>query len=217
MQTLTKEIIEHGLADRVILDSQLERLVSGSRQRRHHLVNRAMKSGELLRLCRGAYVLNSTFRDHPAHPFALAQAFIPGSYVSFETALAFHGWIPEAVRAVACVTPGRKSAAYEHPVLGSFHFYPLAIGSGCFLELVERRQSEKQAMLIAKPVRALLDLVCLRKIEWQGMGWLMEGMRIDHDRLRTINHADIQTLDRTYKQSRVKRFLKSLALELGNA
>ena len=216
MQTLTRIINEMKLSNRVLTDAQLARLVEGSDQRRHNLVNRALKAGELLRLRRGTYLLAESLRDYPPHPFALAQAFVPGSYVSFETALAHHGWIPEAVYTTASVTPGRKSLAYEHPVFGSFSFHPLAIEAGYFLELVEREVIADQTMLVAVPIRALMDLVCLRKAEWQGMGWLTEGLRIDLEHLRIVTSADIRTLGLVYKQKRVKSFLKSLSRELGN-
>ena len=216
MQTLTEQLIDEGFNNRVIVDSQLARLTTGTPQRRHNLVNRAMKAGELLRLRRGTYLLAGKYRDYAAHPFALAQAFVPGSYVSFETALAFHGWIPEAVFTTASVTPGRKSYAYNHPQLGSFTFHPLATQAGYFLELVDREQINEQTMLVASPIRALMDLVCLRKSEWQGMKWLQESLRIDEEHLRQITRADIRTLELVYKHKRVKDFLEYLARELGN-
>ena len=216
MQSLTERLIHLELANRVLSDTQLARVVGGSPQRRYGLVNRAMKAGELLRLTRGSYLLAERFRDYPGHPFALAQAFVPGSYVSFETALAHHGWIPEAVYTTASVTPGRKSLDYDHPVFGRFSFHPLAIQAGYFLELVEHIQITQQSLLVAEPFRALMDLVCLRKVEWQGMEWLTEGMRIDYEHLQNITSADIRTLALVYKQKRVNSFLKSLARELGN-
>ena len=216
MQTLTHKIIELGLSNRVLTSPQLARLLEGSKQRRHNLVNRALKAGELLRLRRGCYLLAPIWRDYPPHPFALAQAIVPGSYISFETALSHHGWIPEAVYTTASVTPGRKSLDYEHPAYGSFSFYPLAIQEGCFFELVERKVIAEQPMLVAEPIRALMDLVCLRKIEWQGLSLLTEGLRIDDEHLRNITSADIRTLELVYKQKRVKSFLKLLAKELGN-
>jgi hypothetical protein len=216
MQTLTQELIDRGLANRVLSDAQLGRLLPGSTQRRYHLVNRAMKAGELIRLRRGSYVLDAAFRDFPAHPFALAQVYVPGSYVSFETALAHHGWIPEAVRATASVTPGRKSSNYEHPRFGVFSFSPIAVRLGFFLELVERQQIAQQTMLVAKPIRALMDLVCVRKIEWQGMSWLIDGMRIDYEFLRGVTGADIRTLVSVFHHKRVNGFLRGLARELGN-
>lgn len=216
MQTLTKALIDSGLANRALSESQLRRVVAGSPQRRYHLVNRAMAADELVRLRRGTYLLAPGFRDFPAHPFALAQAFDAGSYVSFETALAHHGWIPEAVRSVACVTPGRKSSAYDHAVFGGFTFYPLAVDPGYFLLGVERLELGGQVALVARPVRALMDMVCLRKQEWQGLAWLTESLRIDLEQLRTITGADIRALDDVYRHKRVHAFLLNLARELGN-
>jgi len=71
-------------------------------------------------------------------------------------------------------------------------------------------------MLVAEPFRALMDLVCLRKVEWQGLDWLVEGMRIDYEYLRGITSADIRTLTSVYKQKRMQLFLESLARESGN-
>jgi hypothetical protein len=114
------------------------------------------------------------------------------------------------------VTPGRKSLDHTHPRYGKFTFSPLAIQTGYFLEMVERIKTSDQTMLIAQPFRALMDLVCLRKTEWQEMAWLIEGMRIDYDNLRQITSAEIRTLTLVYKQKRVSSFLTSLAKELGN-
>ena len=216
MQTLTEQLIDTGFKNRVIADTQLARLIKGTPQRRHSLVNRAMKAGELLRVRRGIYLLAERYRDYGAHPFALAQAFVPGSYVSLETALAHHGWIPEAVYTTASVTPGRKSHEYDHPLLGSFTFQPLATHAGYFLELVDRDQINEQTLLIAEPIRALMDLVCLRKSAWKGMKWLQESLRIDYEHLRQITRADIRTLQLVYKHKRVNDFLESLARESGN-
>jgi hypothetical protein len=216
MKSLTEMILESGRSNRMLNDMQLRRLSGGSDARRYGLVNRALKAGELHRIKRGLYVLDNKYRDHPLHPFALAQVMEAGSYVSLETALAHHGWIPEAVYTTASILPGRKSKRYEHERFGSFSFHPLAIEKGYFLELVLRQQVDKQTMLIAGPLRALMDLVCLRKMEWQGLDWLLDGMRIDYENLRAVNRAEMVTLGLVYKQKRVKMFLHELARELAN-
>jgi len=216
MQTLTKELIKAGLNNRIISDVQLARVFSGSDQRRYHLVNRAVKEAELVRIQRGSYLLASEYRDYPVHPFALAQVFGAGSYVSFESALSHHGWIPEAVYSIASVSPESKSKAVESAHFGQFIFYPLAVNEGRFLELVKHKQITKQSMLVAEPIRALMDLVCHRKKEWQGVEWLTEGLRIDSDQLKKVTGADIRTLMGTYKHKRVREFLTALSKELGN-
>jgi hypothetical protein len=214
VQSLTEHLLEQGLADRVLSERQLDRAVGGPAARRYGLVNRALKAHELIRIRRGLYVLEPRYRTEAPHPFAIAQALAPGSYVSFETALAHHGWIPEATRVTANVVPGRKSSAYEHGTLGSFTFHPLALDPERFLELIEREQLAAQTALIAHPIRALMDLVCLRKLSWQGLRWLTQGMRIDLENLRSVTHEQIDILTGVYKQKRPRQFLSAFANEL---
>lgn len=214
MSTLIKIIIDHGLENRIIAASQLKRIVAGSDQRRYNLVNRAIQSGDLIRLQRGAYILDNKYRKYPCHPFHLAQFLFPGSYVSFETALAYHGWIPEAVYTTAGVVRDRKTRTFEHEKMGAFSFHPLLIQREYYLEKVVRVAVNNQSFFIATPFRALMDLVCFRKKEWSGVDWLISGLRIENEYLQTITAEDFLILDKVYKKKRVKAFLAALRKEL---
>ncbi|GFE83193.1 hypothetical protein GCM10011487_51930 [Steroidobacter agaridevorans] len=214
MQTLTENLLQQGLGDRILTQAQLERALGVSAAARYGLVNRALKADELVQVRRGLYVVSPRLRTEPVHPFALAQAIVHGSYISFETALSYHGWIPESVAVVASVVPGRKSLVLDHPTLGGFSFHPLALNRTSFLEAVEGRQFGSQAALVARPLRALLDLVALRKLEWQGLEFVTEGLRIDSDGLASIGTNDLASLEQLYKQRRPNVFLRRLAGEL---
>ena len=215
MQTMTRYLTQSGLAERIVDERQLDRLVSGSAQRRYSLVNRALKAGELIRVRRGLYVLADDWRHAPVHPFALAQRIEPGSYVSMESALYWHGWIPEAVQTITSMLPGRKRKDYRHERFGLYTYRPLAIRPGGFLEQVRRGQADGQTFLLAGPLRALLDLVCLKKSEWQGMDWLEQGLRIDREVWREVTGADLRALKEVYQHQRVQHFLHELELALG--
>lgn len=216
MQTLTKIIVDQGVANRVLSHSMLEHLVNGSDQRRYSLVNRALKSGELLSIKRGVYVLADKFRNAPVHPYAIAQALAPGSYISAETSLAYHQWIPERVYLTTSIVPGRKSSNLDDDKFGSYSFKPLAIQKGYFLELVERLEFNGQVALVAKPVRALADLICLNKTEWQGLNWLSDSYRINSEHLLSITSGDIRTLKSVYIHKGMQVFLSELAKELNH-
>lgn len=220
VQTLTEHLIEEGLADRILTDSQMSRLVDGSPQRRYHLVNRAMKAGELIRLRRGLYMLSDKYRSQPCHPYVLAQALVPGSYVSLESALSFHGWIPEAVYTTTSIAPGRKMREFTYEPMGLFTFDRLPVKEGFFLEMVQRVELAGQVALMASPLRALVDLVCVKKIEWQGLAWLEQGMRIERESLNSITGTQLRLLKAAYKPRRVAQFLaeleRALGLELSN-
>jgi predicted transcriptional regulator of viral defense system len=210
MDTLVQQVCDAGYADRILSDRQLARLLGGSDQRRYGLVNRALKAGTLVWLKRGVYVLADQFRTDPAHPFYIAQALAPGSYISMETALAFQGWIPEAVYATVSIAPGRKSKEIDHEKFGRFSFYPLAAHPSAFLESVERVQMNNQPVFVASPARALLDLVAYRKVDWQGLEWIESGLRIDREHLLAIRKKEFMVLKRVYKHKAVLNFLTQL-------
>lgn len=215
MTPLAKQIIAEGRRDRVLTERQLARLIGGSAERRYGLVNRAMKEGELLRLKRGLYVLANELREVPPHPFALAQQIVPGGYVTGESALSFHGWIPEAVRSVLSAVPKGKSVTYEHETLGGFEFRRLTVREGHFLEAVSREVLEGQAALVAEPVRALMDLVYLRKWPWQGLDFLLKGLRIDEESLMRTPSTEIAPMLEVYKGKREREFINELLRALG--
>lgn len=214
MQTLTEKLIEAGWAGRVVTQAQLARLLDGTAQRRHNLVNRALRHGELLQLRRGLCLLAPRLQNKPPHPFVLAQALQPGSYISFETALSFHGWIPESVPVTMSVPPGRRRLEVNHAMLGLFRFYPLALRQGHLLEAVDRHTFAGQTALVAQPLRALLDTACLRKLEVAEMKTLAESMRIDAEMLAHVEPATWQTLQRVYSHKRMRAGIQSLQQEM---
>jgi predicted transcriptional regulator of viral defense system len=210
MTPLTQLIIKSGDANRILSARQLERLLGGSDARRYGQVNRALKAGELLQARRGLYLLSKEYRTTAAHPFALAQHIIPGSYVSAESALGFHGWIPEAVHSVLSVTARGKSVSYEHESLGKFEYRRMTVKPGYFLQAVTRHELLQQTALIAEPMRALVDLVYLRKLPWQSLDYLFEGLRIDEQAIRAVSPDQISQLLNVYKGKREQLYINKL-------
>ena len=215
MTPLTQIIIETGNSERVLSARQLERLLEGGNGRRYGLVNRAIKANELLQARRGLYVLANKYRHKPIHPFVLAQHCVPGSYISAESALSFHGWIPEAVRSVLSVTSKGKSLSYEQDTLGKFEFRRMTVNSGYFLQSVSRYELQNQVALIAEPMRALLDLVYLRKLPWQGLDYLIDGLRVDEQSIKSVSWLSIRMLLDVYKGKRERLFIEELLRSLG--
>lgn len=210
MSFLARAASTAGLADRILSDRRLGDLLGGGDARRYGLVNRALKDGSLIRIKRGAYLLGQQFRSEPVHPFAVAQGLVPGSYVSFESALAHHGWIPEAVFVTASVSPGRKSLSFATADFGTFGFHPLAIKDYRFLTGVDRIKMGKLTAFVASPLRALMDLVALRKERWTGINWLTSSLRIEEDLLLSLKHRDFAKLRPVYKHKAVNAFLDAL-------
>jgi len=217
METLTETILSAGLQQRTLTEAQLARLLGGSAQRRYNLVNRALHRGELLRLRRGRYRLAggvASGGSHPgggAHPFVLVQGLVPGAYVSFESALAFHGWIPEAVTLVQAVAPDRRSRKYQIDEAGLFQFAPLPLIKGFMLEAVDRVVLQEQAALVAQPLRALLDLFCLHRWDWSSACAWLGGARIDLEPLASLEVERLQALRCVYRHRRMQQVIDGLS------
>ncbi len=214
MDTLPQLLQKANYTNRIFNERQLSDVVGGSDARRYGLTNRAMKAGDLQRLKRGLYMLGPNYRSTKAHPFAVAQALLPGSYISFETALSYHGWIPEAVYTTASVTPYRKSAEYSNEALGTFTFTPLATCQYQFMVGVDRVKFEELTAFVASPLRALADLAAARKLEWMGIPWLTENMRIDKEHIRNVRDSEIVNLKAVYKHRSMQDYLAGLSGEL---
>lgn len=120
-------------------------------------LSRWTKSGKLYQLRRGLYALAPPYQKVRPHPFLIANHLQRDSYVSLQSALAFHGLIPEVVHVTASVTAGRPERL-ETP-LGVFefrHVRPELLGGYRMTDL------GGQQALVARPEKALLDLVYLQ-------------------------------------------------------
>ena len=120
-------------------------------------VSRWVRSGRLLRLRRGVYALAPAWRKVEPHPFLVANALQRGSYVSLQSALSFHGVIPEHVPAVTSVGPGRPEVVRN--ALGSFQLNHLT--ESLLFGYTRLEVAPRQYAFVACPEKALLDLVHL--------------------------------------------------------
>jgi hypothetical protein len=130
-----------------------------------------------------------------------------------ETALAFHQWIPEQVVMVISVTANGRNRAFKTP-LGDFYYYQLPINEYTFFNEVGYERENEHSFLIATPLRALCDLIYIKKVDYPGIHFLEEGLRIDRSDLELINLDSIHSLQQVYRSSRVQYFLRKLEQEL---
>ena len=207
MSSFIESLEQEGFAGRVLTDKQVSRVIGGSNASRYGRVSRALQDGSLVQIKRGLYTFGDRSSSQLPHPFSIAQSLLPGSYVSFETALSYHGWIPEAVYAVSCVTPGRKSLNFKTDRFGSFSYEPIALERYMYLVGVQRVSFGNSAVLVATPLRALMDLVARRKLAWRGLSWIMHGLRVDEAQLRTLKRSDFAALRPVYKHKQARAYL----------
>lgn len=115
-------------------------------------IARMLKSGELISLRRGLY---ASRRD--LDPHCLAGPIYGPSYISFETALAWHGMIPEGFTEILSATP-KRAASFEND-FGRFHYR--AIPMSVYPIGILRITDSDLPFLIASPTKALVDRIAL--------------------------------------------------------
>lgn len=120
-------------------------------------LSRWVGSGKLIQLRRGLYSLSERYRKTPPHAFVVANRLRAASYVSLQSALEYHGLIPEYVPSVTSVTTGRPGTfsnplgtfIYRHIKRGLFsHYTVVDVGNGL-------------SAFVAEPEKAILDLLYL--------------------------------------------------------
>jgi len=211
MQALTEQVIAQSTKS-FFTRNELEQWVGGGANRRDALLRRAVAAGEITRIRRCLYMLCPPYQKQKPNPFALAQHLYGPSYIGLESALAFHGWIPEAVYTVASVSLSR-SCTFETPV-GRFDF--VRVPQRCFYAGVERVESGNRddPVLVALPVKALADLAYVRRSAESFAGFL-GSLRIDTDALGLVTEGVVDDLIDNYSSLRVKRFLQQVREVVG--
>lgn len=189
----------------------LATLFPGSEDRRYGLVKRAIASGEIIHIRRGLYCLASKYQKKSMNLYALAQHVYGPSYVSLESALSWHGWIPEAVHAITSAS-FKKSKEFKTP-FGVFNYD--RVPQEVFYTEVERlMDASGNVLLMAKPLKALADYVYVRKKDWTGIKPVVGSLRIEPEEFERVPRDTLEALVSNYSNSRVKRFLEGLRKDL---
>ncbi len=210
MQKMTERAIERA-ANGIFTRQEAVHWVGSDGPRLEALLKRAVGAGEILRLRRGLFCLAGRYLRRSLHPFELAQIIHGPSYISLESALAHHGWIPEAVYTVTSATMER-ARTFDTP-MGVFSF--TRIPQRIFLADVCRQAVEGGGcFFLASPLKALADYVYVHACDWQSMKPVIESLRVEEEALDTLTAADFDRLAGVHTSRRVSRFLEGLRKEL---
>jgi len=164
-------------------------------------LSRLTASGHLIQLRRGLYALAPPYRKVKPHPFLVANYLVRGSYVSLQSALAYHGLIPEHVPVVTSMTTLRPG--YRETPLGHFAYHHVKPEYFYGYDLIE--VEEKQTALVANPEKALLDLVQLRP--GSDSREYLEGLR-----LQNLERLDLEELGRLAESSGRPKLLRAASI-----
>jgi len=175
---------------------------------RQAIIKRAVQEGFLSPLRRDLFLINNS--QFVVNAFEVAALIYGPSYISFESALSHHGWIPEAVRTTTSASVKRTKEfltpigafSYEHIPLEAFSFG------------VEQHTQNKINLFIATPCKALADMIYARKRTWKTSEELLEDLRIEPESFENVDKKVLRTLIENYPSERVKKTLSLLLKSL---
>jgi hypothetical protein len=210
MNKLTEKIFENAPYG-CFTSQDVATLFPESEDKRYGLVKRAIASDEIIHIRRGLYCLAQKYQKKNINLYALAQHIYGPSYISLESALSRHGWIPEAVYTLTSVSSG-KSKEFKTP-LGAFSYN--SVPQKVFYAGVERLADEAgNIFLMASPMKALADYVYVNKKDWAELQPVAESLRIEREEFESVTSEDINALIENYTSQRVRKFLKGLRKDL---
>jgi predicted transcriptional regulator of viral defense system len=183
-----------------IRDDDLTQLLQTTDNARYALVKRSFKSGELMRLKKGLYLIAGKVKQILPDEFELALLMYQPSMISLESALSYHGLIPEAVYTTTSVSP-KRAQEFKTPI-GIFS-YKRVPAKGFYIG-VHRISTPTGTILIASPWRALADFVYTRRKSWQNLADLEMDMRIDAETLINEDYETLIILNKSYPSPRVR-------------
>lgn len=174
------------------------------------------RKGDVIRVKKGIYVFGDRYRRRPYSREILANMIYGPSYVSMETALYYHGLIPEAVEAVTSVTEGR-GRRFATPV-GMFLYH--GISAKAFPIGIDRVEIEPgRSFLIATREKALADKIQAERgaairSRAEMLAYLTDNLRIDPMVLGGLNAEIVSRAAERYR-SRKLRLLADVILKSG--
>ena len=194
-----------------LTDQDLTTLIDhGNNTRRYDAVKYALRKNELIHMRRGLYLIAPMYTDKQYDPFEIAQLIYGPSYISFETALSFHGWIPEAVYTTTVAT-AKRSRNFETPK-GLFRY--LHVPKEGFYLNVNRIQKEDSSFLIAEPWKAIADMIFALPKNWESVKDLSLDLRVELETLEESDKSSLKHIAENYKSKRVNKLLSKFAEEL---
>ncbi len=143
----------------------------------------------------------------PVDPKVLSGLIYGPSYVSLESALAYHGLIPERTEEITCVT-SKRAKVFETPV-GRFRYQP--VNERAFACGVRLEQARGGNWLLAEPEKALCDQIAQVKslsAVKDVASVLFEDFRIHEDGLWEFRGELLDKIARRYRRRNVSAFYR---------
>jgi hypothetical protein len=174
-------------------------------------IHELISAGIIEPVKKGLYLPSANISAKRTEPFLLANHMFGPSYVSFDSALSYYGFIPERVFEISSATI--KASRRFDTLTGAFSFTRLPLPYYSF-GIRQIEIEENQNILIASPEKALSDKI----INTAGLNlrskiaageYLIENLRMDEDQLRQLDVQMMETwLDDSPKREGLTMIIK---------
>ncbi|MBK5280407.1 MAG: hypothetical protein JJE09_16230 [Bacteroidia bacterium] len=176
-------------------------------------IHKLLRDGLLQAVKKGLYIAGPKLSSSRPEPFLLANHILGPSYVSLETALAYYDFIPERVFEIASMTT--KASRKFKTETGTFSYTRLPLPYYSF-GIRQLKLADDQYAMVATPEKALCDKIIttsgmLFRSKKSTREFLLENMRMDEDKLRTLNTKEISGwLSETAKEESLQLLILTL-------
>lgn len=166
----------------------------GGYKRPNDKIHELIKKGDLQVLKKGLYIVGSSLSLLKPEPFLIANHLLGPSYVSLDTALSYHGLIPERVFEVLSVTV-KQSRKFSN-VTGLYRYIHLPLPYYAF-GIINEQYGNGQSVMLASPEKALFDKIITTKgvvfrSYTQAQQYLLENLRMDIEGLKKLNLEEMR-------------------------
>jgi len=175
------------------------------------LLDEAIRNKWIDNIYKDIYSLIGECKTDLISDYVLAQIFDPDCYVSGRYVLSDYDWIPEYGCNVTCITTGNENKINTDKY-GCFYFdklYDKYISAGIY-EIKERNKKYR----MAKPLRALCDLIYKRKEKIEEIGSVYDSLRLIWYHLEELKKKDINELKGKFGIDIIEYFLEDLERNL---
>lgn len=164
------------------------------------------KNNNLIKLKRGLYETNKN-----ADPLTIANVLLSPSYISFETALAYYGMIPERVYAIKSATFKKNKKKEYKNIFGLFLYQDVNLNA--YPYDINQIEIDGVKVMMASKEKALLDLLSVispRNNKKELTDLLFDDLRIDEVLFDELDKYKIIKLCELYSSKTLKILKKYL-------
>lgn len=169
-------------------------------------LSREVKEGKLHRIVNGLYET-----DASTPGYLLASSIYGPSYISFEYALSYYGFIPERVTTITCATANKKKKKQFNTDFGIFTYrdipsdaYPVGIllkeENGYSYQIATKEKALCDKLYTLKPLKNYDNLEKM----------LFSDLRIDYEKFKELDAEVIEDMSELYHSTNVNLLTKYL-------